>query len=1653
MRKKQKISKVKRIGTCLVACIMIAAMTITSVPLFQTEVRAAGVSNPWDGSSREVPETDEDGTYLIHNGAQLAWFADQVNSGNGEINARLEDYIYLNKYNTSHKWVIIGDSQEHPYKGTFDGNGQKIVYMNVEINGNMPEKRYAGLFGVIDGGSVRNLTVLGKVMSNYASYTTDGANDQFYSGSGGVAGYLKNGSIVNCVNYTRTTMEGDALYRNAGGIAGISEGVISRCENYGKISTTVVIAQNHVGGIVGLVSGANAEVTTSVNHANVQGYYCVGGIAGAVKAGAEVHLSANYGDVKGNGIIGGVAGRVSTTGMYSNGTAKECAVYDVYNLGLVSGYGTTAGSEMGGIVGEAGYENWKQEALPPMPVIERAYSVPISSGVARNGGIIGYLLSGCYGTVYAISSSSYGPNVVGATNNRAVKILGEARKVTEDEMKSEVVLEKLGSAFTASNAYDTENKGYPKLAWQSLPTELLDRIDAAQLELSGWLTENNRKKYGKNYVQIESLVKTYKEKLSAVASEEELDQVMKEAREKLTAIKPGVGQDTDLADAIDNGIIALEEYHKRLVKENPDLTDDQKLQLENVLTAWKEKLETAESEDDVRLLVRDGKDALEDEIASFTADKKLEEVRANAVQVLTDYRASETYDVVWMHKIKLVRDGFISDLQKAQTVAELNKLLEQAKNEIDAIIDQIPETGAWDGVTKTEPKADENGVYQITSGDELAWFADQVNQGKGSLNAVLCNDISLGGKYWTPIGKSADKTFSGTFDGQGHVIRGLYQDVESDFTGLFGAVRGAGASVSHLTVSGNIKLGGRVTYVAGIAGYVAGKNSDAKAQITDCHSKVSITVTGIRTLDAGVAGVAGYSTNAKITNCSNEATVEIVSAGRGGLTYYAGGIVGVARTGCQIEACTNKGTVWSAHAAGGLIGGILTSDVSCRSSYNAGDISGLYYAGGICGVMLNDTAEFNRCYTSGTVNAKDSGLALGALFGRITGSKEMILFALKRADNIGRTLVGSSGDFSACGKFVSEKELKSDDMLNNLNAGGNQYIHDYLGFQNGYPILAWEMTLEDFQAGSISSLNSSVSEADYTAENWKQVQKILADAADRIHQAADMEAVDAIRTETQTALKAIETLAGAQERKLQEAKEEAINLLENYVDLESYRDEEKSAIQSLIANAKKYILLADTIAEVERHSSETRSKIDRIPDAWQYEHQLDMAAATQVDSYIMNIGEVIYTPYVKMSIQIARTAYDSLTERQKNMVTAYQILLDAEKQWEILEAENSYTDEDLALAAEVDKLIDAIGSVTEDSGEAIEKARYAYDSLPEKIKTIVSHPEVLIQAEQTYNQLKASKVVAAIAGIGEVTLEKKEQIFAVQAQYETLTEIQKKLVTDYNVLVQAIRRYQNLVVVQPVIRQIHELGGVESITLESGTAIMAAINMYNALTGEQQELVTNYDVLEMLIRVYDSKAAIDRVTRLIDSIGAVSSASGSQIQEARAAYDALTLDEQKQIRNLSVLEHAEAAYAALTQNGANARPGTGEGNQETLESLRNGGNTFGLSDLAQNGQNLTGEVAGTIEGVLPEEADDAQVQDQTQIPVEDTQLPDWLASQLDEGAAEDSTAVKATGRDGTYRILLSVLVIVFTTCGILTIGFAVALAEAAKKRKATQVHY
>ena len=70
----------------------------------------------------------------------------------------------------------------------------------------------------------------------------------------------------------------------------------------------------------------------------------------------------------------------------------------------------------------------------------------------------------------------------------------------------------------------------------------------------------------------------------------------------------------------------------------------------------------------------------------------------------------------------------------------------------------------WTGST-SEPasmkKIDGKAFYVITTADELAWFAAQVNGGKNDINAVLGNDIvfgkdknTTGTVNWTPIGKT-----------------------------------------------------------------------------------------------------------------------------------------------------------------------------------------------------------------------------------------------------------------------------------------------------------------------------------------------------------------------------------------------------------------------------------------------------------------------------------------------------------------------------------------------------------------------------------------------------------------------------------------------------------------------------------------------------------------------------------------------------------------------------------------------------------------------------------------------------------------------------------------------------------------------------------
>ena len=210
--------------------------------------------------------------------------------------------------------------------------------------------------------------------------------------------------------------------------------------------------------------------------------------------------------------------------------------------------------------------------------------------------------------------------------------------------------------------------------------------------------------------------------------------------------------------------------------------------------------------------------------------------------------------------------------------------------------DQIVETvnleeapaGAWDGETLTEP-AQEGNVYQIGTGAELAWFANDVNAGHYSIKGALTANINLGDYDWTPIGgATAAKAFQGQFDGQGYTVSGLYINNTATYQGFFGYTKGA--TIENVTVSGSVTTSGN--YAAGVAAYANAstlKNCDNLAVV---HGKQY------------TAGVVCYASGAAhIDGCANFGDV----TGTGSFT--SGVVANAASATVEITDCANYGHI------------------------------------------------------------------------------------------------------------------------------------------------------------------------------------------------------------------------------------------------------------------------------------------------------------------------------------------------------------------------------------------------------------------------------------------------------------------------------------------------------------------------------------------------------------------------------------------------------------------------------------------------------------------------------------------------------------------------------------------------------------------------
>ena len=331
-------------------------------------------------------------------------------------------------------------------------------------------------------------------------------------------------------------------------------------------------------------------------------------------------------------------------------------------------------------------------------------------------------------------------------------------------------------------------------------------------------------------------------------------------------------------------------------------------------------------------------------------------------------------------------------------------MTEEGSNEFTITL-QATAAGAWDGKTQTEPQTDENGVYRIGTGAELAWFVAKSKD--ADVSGVLTADINLGKYAWLNISSSKKVVL----DGADFEITGL-----NATAGLFAQI-GSNSYIHDLTIRGAVS--GK-----GSAGAIAGYASGTAPKIANCFNYAVITSTG-----NNVGGLVGYTyQNAVIENCANFGAV----TGGSSVGGIIGGTVG---NGSTITGCYNTAEISATGSkAGGIIGG-TSSEMTVASCYNTGKISGTT-SGGIAGEVKGNVNW------SGTVQGKitisscySTGEAGSAVFGTVdTASSE-----------ISKCYYLNTLNADANAEALNEADLKDADLSDAFGP-----------VCGGYPALRWQ---------------------------------------------------------------------------------------------------------------------------------------------------------------------------------------------------------------------------------------------------------------------------------------------------------------------------------------------------------------------------------------------------------------------------------------------------------------------------------------------------------------------------------------------------------------------------------------------------------------------
>lgn len=1006
----------------------------------------------WDGlPAAEAPQGSGtvENPYQITDAACLKWFADTVNSGPAKSTSTLCAVLVADINLAGVPWTPIGFYNSYNeclyYGGVFDGNGKTITGLSIDA-----EKQYQALFGYVKDGTIKNLTVNGCVSTS----TTSSAY------IAGLVGYGAPVTVENCVSNVSVTAPNKGYAAGIVGYAGNGSKIV-KCTNNGNVFG----GGDYVGGIVATAISTVIENCINTGDVNCTGKpgsyaYCVGGIAGGATSASSITMCANTGNItstlkRTGGIVGSLGGSVEKsfntgiiTGTYGVGGVvgdsadKASTVVSCYNTGKVIAntpvleFTDANAKGVGGIIGGV-------SSNTNMATLKNCYNtgaiiVNSVDNTILSGGIVGNSSGKNYsGVVTAglvrIENCYYLDTVCSQGDGYDVSVTAYSR--TEAEMKAAGFAQQVGSDFIDCIG------GYPLLGWQDpnacYPVAFTVEPAGASLQV-------------------------YNEQGAVMPSETTVYNLMNGNYTYIVTgeeCEPVTGQFT-VAYGGQNIKVVLQvkkyDVHFTVVPDNAVLTvsgqtplsDGRTYQLAKVGNPYTYTVSAFGYEPVRNTFSVSGEtneftvqlEAKPQSRVTFSYSKE-DGGKESSTKIYVTSKECPTAEITAQPDGSfLLPDGSYSYKISSAGYKSIAGEFVVAGTDYNLSGLFLPIQTAWDGKTYTQPTVDSEGVYLITSPDELMWFNQNASL---SSSAKLMADITIneaGTLYpWVPVGVSSSKAYTGTFDGDGHTLSGLYilDTSATNNIGLFGFV-GTGGSVLNLKISdSSITCNGK--YVGAIVG-------DLKGHIENCHTTETVSISG----KSYVGGIVGeLDSDGRVNKCSNAAFVT-------GTEGYVGGIAGRVYSAFSdaLTNCYNSGIVTGLSNVGG-IAGVHYMGGTVKNVYNIGDVIAQNgSAGGIIGQFRY--GAISNAYTIGQVSADKAGVICGSLDFK-NGNKT--IESVYYLNGISDLIVGNEN-----GCFIQSgvaQGCSSDELKNMAQALGDAFYEDDDMIHNGYPILFWQAGKEE----------------------------------------------------------------------------------------------------------------------------------------------------------------------------------------------------------------------------------------------------------------------------------------------------------------------------------------------------------------------------------------------------------------------------------------------------------------------------------------------------------------------------------------------------------------------------------------------------------------